>query len=391
MDGVGAWQRDFLLDLFDLWLCIHGRYNFTHLARYGQRNESTYRHNFAKSFDFFAFNFLLVKQHLSEELIVAFDPSYISKAGKHTDGVGPFYSGVAGQVKWGMEASGLAAVDLKNKVALHLDMVQTVQRDEDESLLDYYASTIIARKERLVKLSRYVVADAYFSRQPFVDQLVDHGLELISRFRKDVSLRYLYRGPTSAGRGRPKTYDGAVDPRHLRPDVFTPCARSDEHGKWIAYQAVVNAKALGRNLAVVIVHDLDEAGQIKQCRIYMCTDASLDGGEILHRYQCRFQQEFLYRDAKQELGLEHCQAYSWQKNDFHFNAALTVGSLAKVAYNLRQPGETTPAFSIADAKTRHINTFQAGRILSLCRLDLDDELIARVWEQVSNFGLRNAA
>ena len=92
MDGVGAWQRDFLLDLFDLWLCIHGRYNFTHLARYGDRHESTYRTNFAKSFDFFTFNFLLVKQHLSDELIVAFDPSYISNAGKHTDGVGHFYS-----------------------------------------------------------------------------------------------------------------------------------------------------------------------------------------------------------------------------------------------------------------------------------------------------------
>ncbi|MFT4751520.1 MAG: hypothetical protein ACI819_001974, partial [Neolewinella sp.] len=30
MDDVGVWQRDFLLDLFDLWLCLHGRYNFTH-------------------------------------------------------------------------------------------------------------------------------------------------------------------------------------------------------------------------------------------------------------------------------------------------------------------------------------------------------------------------
>ncbi len=106
---------------------------------------------------------------------------------------------------------------------------------------------------------------------------------------------------------------------------------------------------------MVVVHDLDEAGLIRQHRVYLSTDASLDGGEILHRYQCRFQQEFLYRDAKQELGLEHGQAYTWQKNDFHFNTALTVGSLAKVVYNLRAPGEATEPFSIADAKTRHRN------------------------------------
>lgn len=49
MDGVGAWQRDFLLDLFNLWFCLYDRYNFTHLARYGRRHESTYRHHFAKS------------------------------------------------------------------------------------------------------------------------------------------------------------------------------------------------------------------------------------------------------------------------------------------------------------------------------------------------------
>ena len=52
-----------------------------------------------------------------------------------TDGVGHFYSGVAGQTKCGMEASGLAAVNLKNEMAMHLEMVQTVHREEDETLL----------------------------------------------------------------------------------------------------------------------------------------------------------------------------------------------------------------------------------------------------------------
>jgi hypothetical protein len=67
---------------------------------------------------------------------------------------------------------------------------------------------------------------------------------------------------------------------------------------------------------------------------------------------------------------------------------LTVASLAKVAYNLKQPGEPTPPFSIADAKTEHINEYQARRILSLCRIDLDPDLIEKVWPKVVNFGLR---
>jgi hypothetical protein len=105
-------------------------------------------------------------------------------------------------------------------------------------------------------------------------------------------------------------------------------------------------------------------------------------------YQCRFQQEFLCQDAKQELGLEHCQAYCWQKNDFHFNVSLTVASLAKVAYNLKQLGELTAPFSIADVKTKHINEYQARRVLPLCRVDLDPNLIEQIWPKVVNFGLR---
>jgi hypothetical protein len=388
MDGVGAWQRDFLLDLFDLWLCLHGRYNFTHLGRYQQRNESTYRANFAKSFDFFTFNFHLVKSNLSDQMIIAFDPSYISKSGKCTDGTGMFWSGVAGQTKWGMEASGIAAVDLKNKVALHLDMVQTVGRHEDETLLDYYANTIIAHSDKLLKLSPYLVSDAYFSRQPFVDQLVNNGFEVVSRFRKDADLRYLYHGLHPIRPGKKKQFAGKIDFRDLCEENFTPCA-IDEAGNWIAYYGRVNSAALGRDIGLVVVHDLKEDKSVKQHRLYLSTDLTLDGGQILHMYQCRFQQEFLYRDAKQELGLEHSQAYSWQKNDFHFNVSLTVASLAKVTYNLGRPGEPTPPFSIADAKTEHINEYQARRILSLCRIDLDHDLLKEVWPSIINFGLRS--
>ncbi|WP_420457939.1 hypothetical protein [Neolewinella sp.] len=58
MDEVPAWQHRFLVHVFVLWLSIRGRYNFTHLARYGGRVESTYRNNFRKSFNWLAFKFI---------------------------------------------------------------------------------------------------------------------------------------------------------------------------------------------------------------------------------------------------------------------------------------------------------------------------------------------
>jgi len=229
------------------------------------------------------------------------------------------------------------------------------------------------------------VADAYFSRKPFVDQPLASNFHLVSRSRTDGHLRYLYAGPKENRLGAPRKFDGRVDPRDLRDGIFTPCCRAADK-PWTGYSAVVDIKSWKRSARVVIVHDLDEQGQITGHRICVSTDLALDGGEQLHLYQYRFQQEFLYRDAKQELGLEECQAYSWQKIDFHLNAALTVGSLAKVAHHLEDEQQRSKPFSIADIVTK----YQAVRILTMCRIDLRQPLIQELWPNIRNHGLRRA-
>lgn len=44
--------------------------------------------------------------------------------------------------------------------------------------------------------------------------------------------------------------------------------------------------------------------------------------------------EFIFRDAKQFVGLDEGQARDWIKIDFHINVAMTVVSLARVAHYL---------------------------------------------------------
>lgn len=161
-----------------------------------------------------------------------------------------------------MEASGIATVDLKNKATLYLDMVQTVGRHEGETLLDYYASTIITRKEKRQVMSKYLVADAYFSKQPFADEFVNHRFHVVSRFRKNSNLRYLYHGMHPTGPGRAKKYDGKVNFQNLRDEDFTACA-IDEAGKWIAYYGRVNSPALNRDIGLVVIHDLKRTDQSK--------------------------------------------------------------------------------------------------------------------------------
>ncbi|MDC7179077.1 hypothetical protein [Bacteroides cellulosilyticus] len=47
------------------------------------------------------------------------------------------------------------------------------------------------RKESLLKITSYVVADEYFFKVTFVDGTLAMGFHVISRLRDDTSLHYL--------------------------------------------------------------------------------------------------------------------------------------------------------------------------------------------------------
>ena len=386
---VGKWQRRFIIHLFGLWLSIRGRHNYINLARYGHYVEDTYRHNAARSFPFLTFNRLLAEQFLSEDCIIAFDPTYVSKSGKHTAGVGYFYSGCAGREKWGLEFSGIAAVDLSVKKALHLEAVQTFYNAKEETLLQCYARAVIERKDDLQLISNVIAADAFFARAPFIDLVTQAGFEIVTRLQKNIYLRYLYEGPRKKGPGRPKQYDGRVNPLELRKDRFKVFDQAED-GTWIAYEAIVNVRAWKRKVRVVIIHELDDKGNIKSYRILASTDTNSSGSQVKHSYESRYQIEFLFRDAKQEAGLEHCQARSKEKLHFHVNTALTCVSLAKAAHYLNIPQEQRKAFSIADIKTLYANELFFDRIIAWFGISPKRKIIKSVRDKALAFGKRAA-
>lgn len=79
----------------------------------------SYRLNFDKGFNFKDFNKILIELYASSERIICFDASFISKSGKHTYGLGHFWSGCAQSVKKGLEIGSLAIGDAVNNTAFH--------------------------------------------------------------------------------------------------------------------------------------------------------------------------------------------------------------------------------------------------------------------------------
>lgn len=378
MSNINSWRKDFITETLILFLCIKGRINFLQLARYGKHKEQRYRQQFEKQFDFLTFNKEFTLTHGSGKYIIAFDPSYISKTGKHTPGAGYFWSGCAGKAKWGLEIGGLAAVDIDNHTAFHLEAVQTILT-EDDSLTDWYANVIKDRKDQLLNISNYLVVDAWFSKRPFVEHIIAIKMHVISRLRDDADLKYLYRGKPTGKPGRPKVYDGKIDHCNIDKEYFT-LEKEDEDVT--IYSAIVYSKALKRKIK--LVHTLYRNERNKQVhKLYFSTDLELEAMDILNFYQSRFQIEFLYRDGKQHTGLNDCQARSENKLDFHFNASLTSINLAKVAHWLSIPKEQRKAFSMTDVKTINHNALLLDRFFSEFGINAysrkNQERIRKLW------------
>jgi len=383
MPETTKWRRDFISKNFCLQCRLRGRHNFKNMSRYSELNEGTFHNNYAKDFDFFEFNLHLLEEFGSSERICAFDPSYISKSGKCTPGLGYFWSGCAGKNKWGLEIGGFAAIDIINNTAMHLIADQTLAQKEHSNLLAYYADLVRFRSEELKKVSDYLAADAYFSRAPFVNAVLESGLDLISRLRDDGVLFYPYVGPQPKRKGAKTKYLGQVDPRNLDPAYFTCCI--EDEGFRI-YEATLYCKAFKRMIRVAVMHTYAEDGSIKKHKIFFSTDLSMSGIDIYCYYKGRYQIEFLYRDAKQHVGLEHAQTKSETKLHFHFNTALTTVSLAKAIYHLSQPIESRTPFSMADVKTQYFNELLWNKIICGCGLDPHQPKIIQLKQKVLNFG-----
>lgn len=356
-------RRDFFIEIMLLFLTIPSRMNFLQFGRYGKFGEQRYRLQFEKQFDFLTFNKEIILSHGSDELIIAFDPSYISKSGKHTPGVDKYWSGVAGQAKLGLEIGGIAAIDIKNNTAFHIEAIQTPTHDEiseqQMTLPLWYADILIQRKDSLLAISKHLVVDAYFSKKTFIDKMLDEAnLHVISRFRKDADLYYLYSGKPTGKRGRPKKYAGKIDLKNIDQQYFE-CLQEGEDT--FIYSAIVYSKSLKRKVKLVILDQKNNKSNL----LYFSTDLELATMKILHYYRKRFQIEFLYRDGKQHTGLNDSQARSGNKLHFHFNASLTSINLAKVQHWLSIPKEERNSFSMADVKTMYHNSLLIQRFIDV--------------------------
>jgi len=369
---------------------MRGRYTFLGMERYGQYCEKSLRLHFEETFDFFKFNIKTCEAVCSKDCVIVFDPSFIPKSGKHTANKGKFYSGTAGKALGGLEIGGLGLADLTNNTAMSLEAIQTPNLDnltaKELTLVEHYAQIFLDRKDDLKKLSKYLVVDGWFAKINFVSPIIEQTeLHIICKFRKDARLRYLHNGPRTNKRGRPKKYDGKVNPKEIDKNHLTFCYENDDV---LIHHGVVWSVSLKRKVKLAHVIFKNEKGELtERFALYFSTDIDLDGLRIYQMYKVRFQIEFVFRDAKQFTGLSQCQARSENKLYFHFNTSLSAVNIAKATRYFDQPKENRKPFSLADVKTENFNELMLNLFLSKFEINHDLHKNKLAVMEVRNYGL----
>lgn len=158
---------------------------------------------------------------------------------------------------------------------------------------------------------------------------------------------------------RPRTYIGKVD---FDEDLQQFDAHSELENGESVYAKVVFSKLLKRNIQLVMLrwHRGKKVGKA----LLFSTDTELEPRTLIEYYKARFQIEFVFRDAKQHLGLTHCQARSRKKIEMHMNASLSCLNVLKIENRLQKNHSETSVISIASWKRRKFNENFMGRLFN---------------------------
>lgn len=391
--------QSFFIETMEFFLTHTGRLNFTQMARCCHSCESRFRQNFKKAFDWLSFNKTFLDPMKGHRIAIAIDPCYIPKSGKKTPGIDWFWSGCAAAAKKGLEILGISIVDADSKDAIFMKAEQTFTNKkrgrkpkctkgmkDPDSLTGWYLRMLTHLRKSLQAICHLIVADAYFSKESFTTGIKELGFDLISRFRDDVRLNYLYTGPKSHKRGRPQKFAGKVNLKELNMSVFCEEHTIDGTIDYKMYTAILWAVSLKRKVRVVIV-DYEDAEKKRQARkVFFSTDTSMSAKDIFDIYRTRFQLEFVFRDAKQFTGLTHCQARNKEALSFAFNASLSSVNVARAF--ARQKGLN---LSVGSVKTLLHNAAMIERFIATFGNHPNMRLNNTVFKELLLYGVRTVA
>lgn len=285
-----------------------------------------------------------IRSHLMEDqgvILLAGDEVVTPKAGKHTYGLGRFFSSIYGKPIPGMCHLQLSLISVTEETSYPLITRQMEQpskpepagpapskakskgknkgkkgrpkgsRNKNRRDVELTASQKVLQesiKEALtligndLKLS-YFVYDGAMGHNTGVQLTRQcNNLHLISKLRYDSALYFPYDGPYS-GRGPRKKYGERLDYGNI-PECYRKASVVEGDIRTDTYRMIMRHKKFADPLNVVIILKTN-LKTLKSARVVLfSSDPDLAWDKLIKYYSLRFQIEFNFRDAKQYWGLD---------------------------------------------------------------------------------------
>ena len=124
-----------------------------------------------QTFDFIGLNRALIDEVIPVDRprLIAFDPRFLSKAGKQTPEQAYFRNGSHGRAEKGLEVSAFSIVDLEHNTGYSLSLQQTPApvegRTEDETLIDAYLNHLHTVVPYLHPEESHLAVESQFPRK----------------------------------------------------------------------------------------------------------------------------------------------------------------------------------------------------------------------------------
>lgn len=147
-----------------------------------------------------------------------------------------------------------------------------------------------------------VVCDAYFSKAPFLNSLMDWGIAVVSRLRWDA---VGFDDPIYGGRGRPPKRGKPWKLAELLQETATQTVRATIYRQTVALTVVVRdvwLREVKQKVRVVVIATKEKP------LVLVSTTLAFTAKQIIEIYAARFALELSIRDLKQHVGFCDYQA-----------------------------------------------------------------------------------
>jgi putative transposase len=363
-------------------------------------------------------------QHLYRpegEYFLVGDESVITKSGKQTHGLDYFFSGLLNRVVKGLAIFSLSLVSVEERQSYPLRVEQVVRSEAEKAVAKARKKKRLVKKEPKKKLGRpkgsqnrdktqitltpellriqqmvknqletlknlltvrYLALDGHFGNNNALQMVLQCGLHLVSKLRRDAALYFSYEGKQKR-KGPRRKYGMKIDYPNI-PEKYLAETSTEDNIETRIYQAKMLHRDFAQILNVVIITKTNlKTGAFANVNLFS-SDLELSYAKIIDYYSLRFQIEFNFRDAKQHWGLEDFMNVKEVPLTNAINLSLFMVTLSQAL--LREFRQFSPESGVLDLKAYFRAAKYFEETIKMLPQKPEPILLDEIFCQIASFG-----